>query len=344
MSENTPFYDDTLEQASELLRQAIPWLARHGIAPSPLNYRLAYDYVAGRGEALQNQLDTRLEAGNPLSAEELWEIYRQFFLPDFEAMEKVRRELRGLVARIQDEFSVSGDHLSEYAQTLEHFAQILGDRACAGEVASETRRVISRTRSVEEHHRHLESDIASVMTEVEGLRRELELVKKESLTDALTGIANRKAFDQALGKALCGAAERRTPLGLLMIDIDRFKDFNDTHGHLVGDKVLRFVASVLRRCLKGMDTAARFGGEEFAVILPDTAMIGAEAVAQQIRRAIAGGELADELTGQRYGRVTVSIGVAQARWNEQSADLLRRADQALYRAKARGRDRVEKAI
>jgi len=111
----------------------------------------------------------------------------------------------------------------------------------------------------------------------------------------------------------------------------------------VGDKVIRFVALSLKRCLKGKDMAARYGGEEFAVILPDTALKGAEVIAEQIRKAVSSGVLKDKKINEDYGRITISIGVAQFRSNELPHDLVRRADNALYLAKNRGRDRVEQA-
>jgi diguanylate cyclase len=131
------------------------------------------------------------------------------------------------------------------------------------------------------------------------------------------------------------------PLSLLIADIDHFKKFNDTFGHQVGDKVLRTVGRSLKDGVKGRDTAARYGGEEFAVILPQTPMSGALAVAEQIRGGLAGRKLVDKRSGDDYGRVTLSIGAAEYRSGESAADLIGRADAALYRAKENGRNRVE---
>jgi diguanylate cyclase len=344
MSESVPYAEDDKERASEYLRQAIPLLTRNGIPPSPLNYRLAYDHVAGRSESLQRRLGELLEQSGPPSAETLWALYREFFLPDYETLETLRDELRQIISRVQGELAHSGDDLCAYSRLLSGFAEVLGDASARDRLAEETRRVIAETHSVEERQRHLESGITAVIDEVEILRRELEQARRESLTDSLTGIANRKAFDAALLAGLQQALQSRRPLTLLLLDIDRFKQFNDTYGHLVGDKVLRFVAETLRHSVKGRDMVARYGGEEFAVILPDTALIGGEAVAQQIRRNISAGELRDDGRGESFGQITASFGVAQARWNEAPESLIERVDRALYTAKQRGRNRVEKAV
>ncbi|MBT3203887.1 MAG: GGDEF domain-containing protein [Gammaproteobacteria bacterium] len=179
---------------------------------------------------------------------------------------------------------------------------------------------------------------------VESLRKELAQVREESLTDALTGIANRKAFDQALEKSFQDNAEKNTSFCVVIADIDFFKKFNDTFGHLVGDKVLRFVAATIKSCVKGKDTAARFGGEEFVLILPDTGMEGAEIVAEQVRKAISKSILRDIKNNEEYGKITISLGIGQFKKGELTNDLLKRADEALYQAKENGRNRVEKAL
>jgi diguanylate cyclase len=129
-------------------------------------------------------------------------------------------------------------------------------------------------------------------------------------------------------------------LSLLLADIDRFKAFNDSHGHQIGDEVLRAVGRVLKDLVKGRDTPARCGGEAFAVILPDTALADALKIAEQIRARLAGCEPRNLETGEGYGRVTLSLGVAQYRLGEPLGELIQRADRALYRAKRAGRNRV----
>lgn len=160
--------------------------------------------------------------------------------------------------------------------------------------------------------------------------------------DGLTGIANRRAFDEALMSELKRSQRTVAPLSLLMIDVDNFKSFNDRYGHLAGDNCLRTIVALIRSALQRPgDIVARFGGEEFAVLLPATDAAGAAAVAERIRSAIAGLSLPHE--GAAMGIVTVSIGVATATGPRDALNpqtLTREADEALYKAKADGRNKV----
>lgn len=161
-------------------------------------------------------------------------------------------------------------------------------------------------------------------------------------TDALTGLLNRRAFDDAIDAEIRRTSRAGTPLSLLIVDVDRFKDYNDHYGHLAGDEALRQVSQLLKNSLKRpADVVARFGGEEFTAILPDTDEDGAYLVAESFRRALAEAHLSHANSDKGY--ITVSVGVAtyMADTAARSAlDLIETADGALYSAKAAGRDRV----
>jgi diguanylate cyclase len=186
----------------------------------------------------------------------------------------------------------------------------------------------------------LEERLNASKEEINQLQENLEVVRTESLTDPLTGLANRKHFDDRLAHAMAEAAERSEPLSLVMTDIDHFKTFNDTWGHLTGDQVLRLVAMSVKQNVKGQDIAARYGGEEFAIILPNTVLRSGQTVADHIRRAVMGKELMKRSTGQNLGRVTISLGVATARKGDTAESIIARADACLYAAKRNGRNRV----
>src|SRR5262249_11298794 len=155
----------------------------------------------------------------------------------------------------------------------------------------------------------------------------------ESLTDALTALGNRKFFDAALSKAVTDAHAENAPLALLMADLDDFKAINDSFGHVVGDRVLRYVAGTLKQSIKGTDIAARYGGEEFAVVLPRTTLRAAVEVADQLRRTVMKGELVRRSTGEMQTRVTISIGVAALHNRTSPQALIEAADVCLYAAK-----------
>lgn len=166
-----------------------------------------------------------------------------------------------------------------------------------------------------------------------------ELAKKlsDALQDPLTGLFTRKHLDSAGQKLLSTCLLKNQPCSLIMLDLDRFKSVNDTHGHAIGDKVLKTVGTVIMRSIRSMDLACRYGGEEIAIILPNSPLKAAVEFAERLRRLISDQEIATE---QDPLTVTVSVGVAEAASDESLAAGLARADKGLYLAKNTGRNRV----
>lgn len=167
-----------------------------------------------------------------------------------------------------------------------------------------------------------------------------ERALKSALKDPLTGINNRACMDQHLDHEVLSAVRHRTPLSMLMVDVDYFKEVNDEHGHVAGDAVLATVAETIVRCTRDSDVVFRYGGEEFAVILTNTKSSGARLLAERIRATI--NDLVIRASDAEI-RVTVSVGVAQLAPGESKVDLLENADTMLYRAKYRGRNQVVSA-
>ena len=197
------------------------------------------------------------------------------------------------------------------------------------------------TKEMAEHNKVLEQRLVESKAQIDDLHMKLELTRLENFTDELTGLTTRKRFDQVLELEMQQAEEIAEPLCLLMVDIDHFKLFNDTHGHQTGDQVLRLVGQTLKTNVKGRDCAARYGGEEFAVLLPKTSLKAAVTVAQQFRVAVKTKELVKKSTKESLGHVTLSTGVACYRQGESAEEFIGRADALLYAAKQAGRDNVQ---
>ena len=179
---------------------------------------------------------------------------------------------------------------------------------------------------------------------INDIQRAMTDAQKEALTDSLTRIANRKAFDAKLLELLSGEnvdeGDNRDGFCLIIFDIDNFKSFNDAYGHQIGDHVLRLVANVLIDGIKGRDMAARYGGEEFAVLLPRTSAKGGIIVANALREAVGNKELLNKTTGEKLGQITLSAGVCFGNIGDDAADIVKLADEALYKAKCNGRNQV----
>lgn len=186
-------------------------------------------------------------------------------------------------------------------------------------------------------NRRLQQDLSAAQKEIQRQRDEVESLVAEARTDTLTGLPNRRSFDEDLARRFDQWQRHQIPMSLVMVDVDSFKKFNDTHGHQTGDDVLRLVAQVLRRTLRQMDLAARFGGEEFAVLLPGTRLKDATVVAERLRAAVAGENFA---CGDKQLRLTISLGLASVVSEESAEELIKRADNALYAAKNAGRNRA----
>jgi diguanylate cyclase len=181
----------------------------------------------------------------------------------------------------------------------------------------------------------LQQRLAVAEKQIEAQAVEIRSHESEARTDSLTGLANRRAFDDEMRRRLAEWERKKAPFTLLLLDIDHFKKFNDTHGHQAGDEVLRQVAKVLKAQSRDMDLPCRYGGEEFAVILPATKTDGACTVAERIRQAIADSETKFEA---KTLKVTSSIGVAEVLVEDSLARVIKRADEGLYKSKEAGRN------
>lgn len=188
--------------------------------------------------------------------------------------------------------------------------------------------------------RELSASLDVSRRQIESLKGNLAEAKAEGLTDALTGLKNRRAFDLTLAGELSVARAAGKPLSLIMADIDRFKTINDQFGHAAGDDLLRWLSKIFAVNVKGRDTAARYGGEELALILPQTALRDAVTLADQIRRQIEATPWHVPDAGRTPVSVTSSFGVAEVLSSESTEALLRRVDAKLYEAKRAGRNRV----
>ena len=333
-------YKQEREQA--LAKTALALMGECDVIPTPDNFELFYAYASGDNPAIARIVGDMIAAKKAFTPAILTEI-RKRCLTTARAqntMDSVGANMTNALAAALAKVEAAGKDASDYSRTL---SAATGELK-GGQTPAELQKVLTTLRSatgeMETRAKSLESELQKSSAEIAQLKAQLDDVRKESLTDALTGIANRKAFDHELQAAIDEALKNDEPMALFMCDIDRFKQFNDTWGHQTGDQVLRLVGNCLSENVKGRDTAARYGGEEFAVILRKAALANAIKLAEQIRTGVESKKLVKKSTGDILGKITISIGVAEFAKGETPASLIQRADACLYRAKNSGRNCV----
>ncbi len=331
---------ETVGEATNYAEHALASLRGLSTAPTPQHFAIWYEYHRGQNRELNRVIDILLANRSELSEAVLDEIYDRFFATTLE-----HKAVRETSRRVQETLKAVVGHIAEAQGGAGRFNETLTD--IGGELRSKVspfeqlvERLSSEMAEMTRHTELLDLRLTQSSVTIEQLRTHLETVRKDAMTDGLTGIANRKMFDLSLRECVTQALDEAKPLSLLMLDIDHFKAFNDSWGHDTGDDVLRLVARMLIRNIKGQDLAARFGGEEFAILLPRTALEDATSLAESIRRAFVGRRIVKKDTGTIVGAIAVSIGVSQYQPGEALGEFVRRADAALYRAKNAGRDRV----
>jgi diguanylate cyclase len=335
--------DTHRDKRTELADHTVARLRDYGIPPTPPHFAVWYSFFAGDVPELKRAADALIENGQPVTEEASLSLYDRFLRGrdaigtslDFSERIKANAE------QVLESLDAAGTGARHYGKALENFSGGVAKAEDGKELSLMIKGILSETRSMEAHNQKLRGQVEESSKEIEELRDRLEDARRDALTDTLTGLANRMAFDRALRDNVNRARETGDPLSILMCDLDHFKRVNDEFGHPVGDQVLRLVGQTLVQCVKGQDTAARYGGEEFVVILPHTNVMGAAAVAEFVRRSVASKKIVRKGTGEKLGTVTLSLGVAALMPNETAEDLLERADRALYIAKENGRNRVQ---
>ncbi|MBJ2179412.1 diguanylate cyclase [Pseudomonas veronii] len=280
-------------------------------------------------EAYLKQLNERLEAfqGHLQTASEGYADSRS-------AARELDTQIREQVDGLQNSVQGAAD-LDSLKQVLEsHLEGLLGT------MDQHQQQRDLREQEVAERLKGLAERVANMEQEAQGYRDHLEVQRQKALVDPLTGLPNRAAWSERLDHEVNLWHQRGNSLSLAMLDLDHFKRINDGYGHLAGDKVLKIIASVLRKRLRPGDFIARFGGEEFVLLMPDSPLANALAAGEALRAAI---EVCPFHFKGEPVTITVSMGVAQFQPGERSDLALKRADEALYRAKAAGRNRVQAA-
>lgn len=330
-----------MSHTSDIVERIRVLMEEGGIQPTPSNYEFWYRYVTGADLELVEAIDAvRRTAGRVGSR----------------AMDNIRRELyggasRGTIGRLLDDTQRQLERMSGYVErseidTRDYREQLDdGQQRLAGVVTLEKQRVmlaemVHATNAMMAKTEQLESELANSSTEIDTLKADLEVARSESRTDPLTGLSNRKACCDYLDAQVMRAHSEMRVLSLIFCDIDHFKRFNDSFGHRMGDEVLKLVAISLEKSFHGIGFPARWGGEEFVIVVPGKAAAEVAELAETFRAFIGSRTVRARASHRDVGRITLSLGVAQLDREESPQELIDRADRMLYQAKDEGRNRV----
>lgn len=327
--------------ATQNLRKTVPLLIKNQVPATPANYALWYTYAADDNPELTKALEAYLQEQGICGPAMTRTLYNEH-LQSAEniQIDQSQQELDGLMHEID---SALKDTLEDTQNFNQHLDQNVAKLDAMGESAMSfedmsalMRSMLKQTQQMQSKTSYFAKQLVQANKEIDQLQQQLKKSSQDALIDSLTNIYNRRAFDQQL-RAFC-ANGKEQGFCLLLLDIDHFKAINDNHGHQLGDYVLKAVAKRLNDSCREGTLVFRYGGEEFAILMPKASLTIGRQKAEALRRAIEKVVVKDRRSNQKLSNITISIGVAV--FNPEQPNIVKQADEQLYQAKKLGRNRV----
>jgi diguanylate cyclase len=312
-------------------------LFENSLEPTPQNFDVCHRYLTASDGELNSKVDRALKSGG-LTAVSVASIIAQRSVEM--SAEDLGQMANGAQAQLENILHLlhrSHEDVRSYGDSLEENRAALEDPAMTVRTVED---LIALTMTMIDKSRDVEEKLRVSSQEITQLRDNLAEARKKADTDPLTGLPNRGSLDRRIRDAVATARNEKKPLSIAICDIDKFKAVNDTHGHLVGDEVIKFVASSLANNNSDRLFVARFGGEEFVLLFDGIDPQAAANELNEIRQRVSNLELKITSTGAKLGKITFSAGIADLNGRADSSAILKAADTALYRAKNDGRNRV----
>lgn len=329
-------------EGRDLAQKALDFMEQFAVPPTPENYAVWVCFASDSNAELCDSVKSKIESGEDFTDEVNSELFEQYF--HWKAIQDAVLESGGAFSRelgaVHESLQAVERDTADYGKTLEGATSQLAGIDGGEGMKKMVETLVSATAKMQRRSQALEEKLRETSAEVDQLRSNLEKVREEAMTDALTGVANRKRFDEFLRKARRVSEVDGSPLSLILCDIDFFKRFNDTWGHQTGDQIIRFVSGCLTRHSKDTHLVARYGGEEFGIVMPKADINDAVEIAERIRKTVESKKLLRKSTNEDLGNITISLGVSQYTSGDAIEELIERADTALYKSKTEGRNRT----
>ena len=333
----------TPEKSREVYSKVNKIFEETQIHPSPLNYVVWYHYFLGENKALIdeiNQLPKGAKSYNDRLGNRLYEEFIE------QSDSKEAQEYDYAVKKFFDNIIYQMNDFSQGVQTqsnkIGNFAKDMkNNRVKPEDIEKVAESILAAAESMQHSSEHMRDEVKNSSEEVKKLRKQLDEAKKEAMTDELTQVGNRKAFNNLIQDLTIEHLHEPESLCLIMTDIDHFKSFNDTYGHPVGDSVLRYFANIIKKNTNHNETVCRYGGEEFAILLRGTNLEQASERAEEIRQQIEAARLTLKNSSEPIRTITASFGISHFMGEHDNLDdFINRADKSLYAAKEAGRNTV----
>ncbi|WP_158967412.1 GGDEF domain-containing protein [Paraglaciecola sp. L3A3] len=334
-------FSENSDQAVEFLRLAVPTMMKFNIVPNPLNYTLWYSYYSKAFPRLNKELDQTIERYGtcpPKIAESLFLQHIGHAENDNEQqLIAFQASLSHLASNLSDSINTTAKQASGFSSAIAEKVSLLDD--VDTNISPVLNELTSNINGISKVNDSFQAQLSDAQAEINTLKEELEDSKREASTDPLTGLFNRRVLD-SIFKEFVNNPNSTKKLTFIIMDIDKFKIFNDTHGHILGDQILKIVANLLKNECKKPVVPIRLGGEEFGLICPEYDLPEAHKLADGIREKLASRPYTNKRDGKKIPPVTASFGIAAKHRGDALTNIIERADKALYKAKEAGRNQV----
>lgn len=333
----------SFEVATANLKKTVPLMIKNQIPTTPTNYALWYTYVAETQPELNQELDAIIKDYGFCLPSLNQSLYETHIASKNETdLKEVKAGLEGLIGEISNSMNDTLSDTTVFQQTIEtNFSSLEGierEGVSFEEVLSMVRNLVSHSKEIRNSTQFFNSQLNKASEEISNLKKELQKVQQDALYDSLSNLLNRGAFDRDIS-SYCNSNEFY-PLCLILVDIDKFKDLNDQYGHVFGDMVIKAIARRLSHSCRDGIAAYRYGGEEFALLVPNKSLRIARQFAESVRASLEKISVKDKRSGKQIDNITASFGVAEFVSGESPITLIDNADKQLYKAKTLGRNRV----